>query len=103
MITRKQISSLKPHILPSLISHISSLPPEPTSFTEANKSSHWGRAMAEEYNALIANRTWDLVPAPPTANIIGCRWVYRIKQKSDGSLERFKARLVAQGYKQQEE
>ncbi|XP_075079787.1 putative mitochondrial protein AtMg00820 [Nicotiana tabacum] len=56
--------------------------------------------MAEEYNALIVNRTWDLVPAPPTANVIGCRYVYRIKQKSDGSLEPFKDRLVAQGYKQ---
>nr|XP_016464048.1 PREDICTED: uncharacterized protein LOC107787044 [Nicotiana tabacum] len=96
MITRKQTCSLKPHILPSLISHISSLPPELTSFTEAHKLPHWRRALAEEYNAFIANRTCDLVPASPTANVIGCRWVYRIKQKSDSSLEHFKARLVAQ-------
>lgn len=91
MVTRKQTGSLKPRILPSLISHISLLPLEPNSFTEANKSPHWKRAMDEECNALISNHIWDLVPPLSNANVIGYRWVYRVKQKSDGSLERYKA------------
>nr|XP_016496044.1 PREDICTED: uncharacterized mitochondrial protein AtMg00810-like [Nicotiana tabacum] len=53
--------------------------------------------MVEEYNALMTNNTWQLVLPPPNANVIGCRWVYRVKQRSDGSIERFKARLVAHG------
>ncbi|XP_070009825.1 uncharacterized mitochondrial protein AtMg00810-like [Nicotiana sylvestris] len=57
--------------------------------------------MTEEYNALMANNTWQLVLPPPNANIIGCHWVYKVKQRSDGSIEYFKARLVAQGYSQQ--
>lgn len=56
--------------------------------------------MAEEYNSLIANNTWDLVLPSTNANVIGCGWVYKVKQKSDGSLDRYKARLVAQGYNQ---
>lgn len=54
--------------------------------------------MANEYNSLIANNTWDLVLPSTNANIVGCRWVYKVKQEYDGSLDRYKARLVAQGY-----
>ncbi|GKV48803.1 hypothetical protein SLEP1_g55595 [Rubroshorea leprosula] len=68
---------------------------------KAVRQPEWCTAMAEEYNALLGNNTWDLVPSPPTVNIVGSKWVYRIKQKSDGTIERFKARLVAQGYTQQ--
>lgn len=45
---------------------------------------------------------WDLVPPPPGRKIIGCKWIYKVKQKPDGSVDCFKARLVAQGYTQQE-
>lgn len=55
--------------------------------------------MAEEYNALIQNGTWQLVPPSPSQNIIGCRWIFKTKLKVDGSLEGYKARLVAKGYK----
>ena len=57
--------------------------------------------MAEELLALEANSTWDLVPLPAHVSIIGSKWVYSIKVKSDGSLDRYKARLVAQGFKQE--
>nr|CAD1818092.1 unnamed protein product [Ananas comosus var. bracteatus] len=60
----------------------------------------WRAVMAEKFDALLTNATWDLVP-PPSINLIECKWVYKVKQKADGSLERLKARLVAHGYKQQ--
>jgi histone deacetylase 1/2 len=57
-------------------------------------------AMSEEYNALMHNRTWHLVPSNPSKNIIDCKWVYRIKKHADGTIDRYKARLVAKGFKQ---
>uniref|UniRef100_A0A8R7UR21 Reverse transcriptase Ty1/copia-type domain-containing protein n=1 Tax=Triticum urartu TaxID=4572 RepID=A0A8R7UR21_TRIUA len=56
--------------------------------------------MDEEYQALMKNKTWHLVPANSGKNIIDCKWVYRIKKKADGSIDRYKARLVAKGFKQ---
>jgi hypothetical protein len=56
--------------------------------------------MKEEYNALLENKTWHLVPPSTNKNIIDCKWVYRIKRKADGSIDRYKARLVAKGFKQ---
>ena len=58
--------------------------------------------METEYQALRRNCTWTLVPCPPTANVVGCKWVYSIKRRADGSIERYKARLVAKGFHQEE-
>lgn len=58
--------------------------------------------MKNEYDALMRNKTWSLVSCPPNVNLVGCKWIFRIKRKSDGSIERHKARLVAQGYSQEE-
>ncbi|KAF3652257.1 hypothetical protein FXO38_16188, partial [Capsicum annuum] len=57
--------------------------------------------MNEGLAALEENDTWDMVDRPTNATIIGSRWVYSVKMKADGSLDRCKARLVAQGYKQE--
>jgi hypothetical protein len=54
----------------------------------------------EEYGALRANRTWDLVPRPPRANIITSKWIFKHKFQADGSLERYKARWVLRGFTQ---
>lgn len=57
--------------------------------------------MAEECNALISNHTWDFVHAQPCLNLVGSEWVYRVKYRLDGNVERHKARLNTQGFHQQ--
>uniref|UniRef100_A0A2N9GZ91 Reverse transcriptase Ty1/copia-type domain-containing protein n=1 Tax=Fagus sylvatica TaxID=28930 RepID=A0A2N9GZ91_FAGSY len=76
-------------------------PPEPTCFTTASKDPNWRRAMNVEFDALLKNHTWTLVPPSPPQNIVGCKWVFCIKRNADGSIERYKARLVAKGFHQQ--
>ena len=56
--------------------------------------------MVTEIEALHQNKTWTLVPRLQNANVIGSKWVYRTKFKEDGSIDRFKARLVAKRYTQ---
>ena len=60
----------------------------------------WKGAMDEEITALLQNDTWDIVDLPEGKKTVSCQWVYTLKCKSDGSLNRYKARLVARGYTQ---
>ncbi|PKI69330.1 hypothetical protein CRG98_010264 [Punica granatum] len=71
---------------------------EPQTFAQAHKHSTCQATMEEEYLALLQNHTWDLVPPSPTQNMIGCKWVYRIKQKADGTIDRYKSRLAAKRF-----
>ena len=73
---------------------------EPRHYTAAMQVPHWRRAMEQEYQALLQNKTWTLVPSKPAVNIIDCKWVFKVKKHADGSIERYKARLVAKGFKQ---
>ncbi|XP_070044864.1 uncharacterized mitochondrial protein AtMg00820-like [Nicotiana tomentosiformis] len=75
---------------------------EPSSYEEAAINLAWQVAMTKEFEALHVNHTWDLVPLPAGKKVIGCRWVYKVKHKADGSIERFKDRLVVKGNTQQE-
>lgn len=60
----------------------------------------WLQAMKDEMQSLKKNNTYELVYPPKGTRVIGCRWVYRIKRNLDGSVDRYKARLVAQGFSQ---
>ena len=57
--------------------------------------------MTAEITALETNQTWSLTSLPPGKTPIGCKWVYKVKLRSNGTLERYKTRLVAKGYNQQ--
>lgn len=70
---------------------------EPTSFQEASKDPKWIEAMNQEIQALQQNKTWILTDLRPNKKAIGNKWVYKAKLRSDGSIERNKARLVIQG------
>ena len=60
----------------------------------------WREAMESEYNSSLKNNTWDLVPPPEGKNVVGSRWVLKVKLDEDGCIDLFKARLVAHGYSQ---
>lgn len=76
----------------------------PQSYEEAindpKYSKQWSAAMAEEMLSLIANKTFQNVVPPKGANVVSTKWVYTIKTCENGSIERFKARLVARGFSQ---
>ena len=59
--------------------------------------------MVAELQALELNNTWSLVPLPPNKKAVGCKWIFKIKFKSDGSVIRYKVRLVVKGYTQQKD
>ena len=72
----------------------------PNSVQEALAYPRWKAAMNEEMKSLQKNETWELVDRPQGKKPVGCRWVYTVKNKADGTIERFKLRLVAKGYTQ---
>ena len=100
MTTRSKNDVHKPKSLPA--DFVSKTPPkayftdsamletEPTCFTQASRHSQWRAAMTTEFNALIKNGTWSLVDRKPSMNLVGCKWVFKIKRKVDGSIERYK-------------
>ena len=76
---------------------------EPTTLKDIDKSNEkrkWRLAMKAELNSLAQNDVWDLVPLPPGKKTVGSKWVFKKKTGADGKVERFKARLVAQGFTQ---
>ncbi|XP_076894743.1 uncharacterized protein LOC143547130 [Bidens hawaiensis] len=72
----------------------------PTTVEQALESKNWREAMKIETDALNKNDTWEKCTLPPGKKPVGCRWVFTIKYKSDGTIERYKARLLAKGYTQ---
>ena len=75
---------------------------EPHTFGQASKDPRWIEAMKLEIKALEDNKTWLVVDLPLGKHTFGSKWIYKIKYKADGNIERFKARLVAKSYSQQE-
>lgn len=95
MTTRAKNGISKPKIFLS-----ETLPIIPTSVPKALADPAWYDAMAAEFKALQDNNTWILVPNTGDQKLISCKWVFRVKTKADGSLDKLKARLVARGFEQ---
>jgi len=67
---------------------------ESNTYSEAMKHDCWRKAIQCEISALESNQTWETKKKA----VIGCKWVFKIKYKADGTIERYKVRLVAKGY-----
>ncbi|KAL0322924.1 UNVERIFIED_CONTAM: Retrovirus-related Pol polyprotein from transposon RE1 [Sesamum angustifolium] len=94
------------HVLPvftpahrSFIANVAAIQ-EPRSFAQSCQDERWNAAMQYELDALERNQTWDLCDLPANKKAIGSRWVYKVKLLPDGSIDRYKARLVAKSYSQ---
>ncbi|KAL4017383.1 hypothetical protein IC575_020935 [Cucumis melo] len=74
---------------------------DPVTFDEAIQDEKWKIAMDREIDAIRRNETWELMELPTNKQALGVKWVYRTKLKSDGNVEKYKARLVVKGYKQE--
>jgi len=73
---------------------------EPKSVKHALAAPNWLAAMEQEYQALMKNHTWDIVPLPSDRKAVGCKWVFRVKENADGSINKYKAQLVAKVFHQ---
>ncbi|CAM8948659.1 unnamed protein product [Rhodiola kirilowii] len=74
---------------------------EPTSYRDAILHQEWQHAMVEELATFERTGTWEVLPLPSHVHPITCKWIYKVKTHSDGSLERYKTRLVARGFQQE--
>ncbi|KAM2285581.1 hypothetical protein ACFX1S_038156 [Malus domestica] len=75
---------------------------EPAAYKFALKSLVQHEAMKDEISALHNQGTWSLVLLPQHKNLVGCKWIFKVKKNVDGSIGRDKARLVAKGFNQEE-
>ncbi|GJV14625.1 ribonuclease H-like domain-containing protein [Tanacetum coccineum] len=99
MVTRSQSGIVKPIDCLSLLT--SSLSPISKSPVLALNDPYWSNCMYDEYNALVKNGTWVLVPRPSDVNLVHLMWLFKHKFQADGTLSHYKARLVANGSSQQ--
>jgi hypothetical protein len=75
---------------------------EPSTFDEVVKRKVWKASMIEEYESILKNDVWEVVPRPQGKLVVTSKWIYKIKHAVDGSVEKFKARFVARGFSQKE-
>ena len=67
-----------------------------------NEKEEWMNAMDNEIKSLKKHNVWELVELPEGRKTVGCKWIYKLKHDENGNIERYKARLVAQGFSQRE-
>ena len=70
---------------------------EPTCFEEAIKQKEWVGAMVQEYQSIINNDVWEIVPRPNDKSVVSSKWIFKTKHSTNGSIEKYKERFVAQG------
>lgn len=87
------------------VAEVENLPKDPETYKQAMESPYkdkWLKAMLSEINSLHENQTWDLVNLPKGRKALPCKWIYKLKTNPDGSIDKFKARVVVKGYSQQQ-
>ena len=94
MITLSKAGIFKPKLLFSTVHQ------EPSSVALARANPLWKQAMTDEFQALLCNQTWSLVPPSSAQRVVQCKWAFQTKLMADVSLDKHKARLVANGFQQ---
>ena len=101
-VRRSQRETRRPNFYGELVNTAKTVS-EPITVEEAlscSEKQNWKEAMKDEFQSLQANQVWDLVTPPKDCKVINCKWVFKCKLGEQGQVERYKARLVAQGYSQ---
>ena len=90
------------HLSPSYRAFVSKLDSVsiPNHVQEALSNPNWKNAIVEEMKAVHKNGTWKLAELPRGKKTVGCKWVFTVKHNADGTVERYKVRLVAKGFTQ---
>lgn len=100
IVTRSKNNIFKPKTVFAATKHDLKENLEPSTINQTLKIPQWREASFAEFDALLNNGTWTLVPKPENTNLVGCKWLFIIKRNPDGSVARYKARLVAKGFTQ---
>ncbi|KAL4388169.1 hypothetical protein GQ457_09G031190 [Hibiscus cannabinus] len=96
MVTRNKNGVFKPKSYLTACEHGEES--EPSSIQKSLNSENWKEAVVAEYDALCRNGTWSLVSLPEGRDVVGCKWLFRVKKNTDGTIQRYKARLVVKGF-----
>ena len=75
---------------------------EPTGYEEVVQKKEWVEAMTKEYQSIMKNDIWDIVPKPKGKSVVSSNWIYKIKHATDGSIEKYNTMFVARGFSQKE-
>ncbi|WMV53686.1 hypothetical protein MTR67_047071 [Solanum verrucosum] len=95
MLTRSKVGIYKPKAYNIDLTSV-----EPVFIHEAMLNDKWTEAIYVDLQTLINNGTWSLVHLPSSRKVVGCKWLFRLKKNPDGTVSRYKARLVAKRYSQ---
>ena len=71
---------------------------EPACFEEVIKQKEWVDAMVEEYQSIIKNDVWEVVPRPKNKSVVSLKWIYKTKHSVDDSIKMYNARFIARGF-----
>ena len=75
---------------------------EPKCFEEEIKQKDWVDSMVQEYQSIIKNDVWEIVPRPKDKSVVSPKWIFKTKHSTDGSIQKYKARFIAHRFSQKE-
>ena len=71
---------------------------EPSTYEEVAENKEWKDAIIEEYQSIMKNDVWEIVPRLKKKSVMTSKWIYKIKHAANGSIEKYKERFVTQGF-----
>ncbi|GKG00569.1 isochorismate synthase, chloroplastic [Tanacetum coccineum] len=74
----------------------------PREAVTSSEGQQWREAIKSEIDSILQNHTWEIVDLPPGCKPLGYNWIFKKKMKADGTIDKYKARLVIKGYRQRE-